>query len=61
MVLIYMRERVARIQKRDIHLTSYGQRVMLHLFAAQKFVEAVTEAHTHLQKTAGTRSDIPQT
>jgi hypothetical protein len=32
-------------------ITPHGQRVLLHLFAAQTFVEAVTRAHGALQKT----------
>ena len=39
-------------------ITSFGRRVMLHLFSAQQFIEAVSEAHVRLQQTA--RSQLPQ-
>jgi hypothetical protein len=39
-------------------ITSVGARVLLHLFSAQKFIEAISEAHTRLQKSHGQRSEI---
>jgi hypothetical protein len=42
-------------------VTALGQRVLLHLFAAQKFVEAVTEAHHRLQRTMGPRDKASPT
>jgi hypothetical protein len=41
-------------------ITSLGTRVMLHLYSAQKFIEAIAEAHTRLQQNLGQRQEIQQ-